>query len=104
MRSFFPRLSIDRKSLGTAAIWVILVATGIAVRVYLLWKYPNYWFDGDEGNLGMMALRLLRRGEFRIFIAGEVYGGFLGVWTIALCTLLVGSPSLGIKIAPMLFF
>jgi len=89
---------------GPAIIWILLVLSGIALRVHLLLKYPDLWFDSDEANLGLMALHLLRDGKFHIFIAGESYGGCLGVGVISLFTLLTGSPFLGIKLAPLLFF
>jgi len=86
-----------------SAIPIAILLAGIPYRLFLLWRYPDLWFCSDEANLGIMAIRLLRDGTLKIFIAGEAYGGMLGVAVTALFSVFVG-PFWGLKLTSLLFY
>ncbi len=65
--------SVARSILFFGLMWALFFLLCILVRLpYFLSK--NYWFDGDEAIIGIMAQDLLRTGHVPFFFYGQHYG------------------------------
>ena len=81
----------------THRLALLLLATGVAVRLALLLA-PDIWYD--ESTNGLMALAVLR-GELPIYLYGQAFMGVLDAYLAAPFHYLFGPSVLTLKLLPL---
>ncbi|MFA5573643.1 MAG: hypothetical protein WC994_01175 [Brumimicrobium sp.] len=98
--------NLFNKSKGIQFIltWIVLFFASILVRLPHILS-DNFWFDGDEAIIGIMAQRLIAFEEFPIYFAGQNYGfSTFEVFSTAIFELFLGSGALTLFLGGILLF
>ena len=82
-------------------MFLLLFLVNVLIRLPLYFS-KNFWFDGDEAIIGIMAQDFLRTGKLPFFFYGQHYG-FASVETFfsAVFIKILGSKIIGLKLAGM---
>ena len=94
-----PRRPAARRALLSVAL--VLVAAGVVVHLRLMLSRETP-INSDEATVGLMALRLLKHGEFHTFYWNQHYGGGLESVLIAPFVWLFGTTRVGLRTASLL--
>lgn len=94
----------SEKTLIFTGWWLLFFALSILVRLpHYLSK--NFFFDGDEAVIGIMAQELLRGKSFPFYFAGQNYGlSTFEVFSTALFIKILGSTVWALRLGGLLLF
>lgn len=82
-------------------MFLLMLLLNVLIRLPLYFS-KNFWFDGDEAIIGIMAQDFLRKGKLPFFFYGQHYG-FASVETFfsAVFIKILGSKIIALKLAGM---